>query len=52
MLLSKNKAFFELPEIRGNRSLSEEDHREVRIWTDDYSNLLPLIKMKEFTTIR
>jgi hypothetical protein len=52
MLLSKNKAFFELPEIRENRNLTQEDQPGVRIWTDDYSNLLPLIKLKEFTKIR
>jgi spermidine synthase len=52
MLLSKNKAFFELPEIRENRIITEEDQPGIRIWTDDYSNLLPLIKMKEFTKIR
>ena len=52
MLLSKNKVFFELPEIRKNNVSTPENQPDVRIWTDDYSNLLPLIKMKEFTTIQ
>jgi len=47
-----NRAFFYLPQIHGKRSLTEEDQPGVRIWADDYSDLLPLIRAKELTKIR
>jgi hypothetical protein len=52
MVLSKNEAFFDFPKIRRNAIPPPADDPELRIWTDDYSNLLPLIKRDVFTKIR
>lgn len=48
MLLSQNKAFFQIPEIKNNLEPAPEPPRHIRIWTDDYSNLIPLIRDNVF----
>ena len=45
VLLTKNSAFFSLPEAAHN--VRETEHRpDVRLWTDDYSSLLPVIRWR------
>jgi hypothetical protein len=51
ILLSKNPAFFEIPEIHKNSIPLPENDSEILVWTDDYSNLLPLIKKNVWDTI-
>jgi spermidine synthase len=46
VLLSKNRAFFQIPEIADNKDTSRETTKAVRVWTDDYSNLLPFVRME------
>jgi hypothetical protein len=52
MLLSKDQAFFQLPEIQKNTNAPSGNQPPVQIWTDDFSNLLPLLKMEVLTKIR
>jgi hypothetical protein len=43
MLLTENDAFFRQPEIaKQGRQLVENPR--VRLWTDDYSSLLPILR--------
>jgi hypothetical protein len=51
ILLSKNQAFFHIPEILNNTIPPNNDDPIIRIWSDDYSNLVPLIKTEVFTKI-
>jgi hypothetical protein len=44
ILLSKNPAFFKIPEIYENSIHLSENDSEILVWTDDHINLLPLIK--------
>jgi hypothetical protein len=43
MLLADNAGFFSLPEVAGQARQPAENPR-VRLWTDDYSSLLPIIR--------
>jgi hypothetical protein len=52
MLLSRNGGFFQIPEIAENMVISAEKDPDLRIWTDDYINLLPLIKEDVFAEIQ
>ncbi len=52
VLLSKNPQFFQLPEIAANKKALPEDMPEIRLWTDDYSNLLPYLRMEVFFRVR
>ncbi len=52
ILLSKNRSFFRLPEIvRATEPLPEETG-EIRAWTDDFSNLLQVMRMNVFFRAR
>jgi hypothetical protein len=51
-LLSKNEAFFQLPEIVLSRDGNPETGRPFRLWTDDYSNLLQVVRMNIFFRIQ
>jgi hypothetical protein len=42
MLLSADPAFFRIPEVF-NRAHRPEENTKVRLWTDDYSSLLPIL---------
>jgi len=44
MLLSKNPEIYQVPEIRESILPPTNAELKIRVWTDDYSNLLPLIK--------
>jgi hypothetical protein len=43
MLLTDNAGFFALPEVAAQARQPTENPR-VRLWTDDYSSLLPIIR--------
>jgi len=43
MLATDNSAFFALPEVAQRAKQPVEDAK-ARLWTDDYSSLLPLIR--------
>jgi hypothetical protein len=43
MLLTNNPAFFNEPEVFNHASKPTLDPK-VRIWTDDYSSLLPILR--------
>jgi hypothetical protein len=43
MLLTDNAAFFALPEVASKARQPAENPR-VRLWTDDYSSLLPILR--------
>ena len=42
MLLSSNESFFDQPAIF-NRAVQPAENPKVRLWTDDYSSLLPIL---------
>jgi SAM-dependent methyltransferase len=42
MLLSADPAFFRIPEVF-NRAHRPDENAKVRLWTDDYSSLLPIL---------
>lgn len=44
MLMSRNEGFFKLPAIANRVSPRERAGAEIRLWTDDYSNLFQLLK--------
>ena len=44
ILLSRNGAFFEVPAIAKSSLPLESDGSAIRFWTDDYANLLQIIK--------
>ena len=48
ILLSKNLAFFQIPDILENTISPPENNPNIQAWTDDYSNLVPLIKLDVF----
>ncbi len=48
VLLSKNRSFFQIPEIADRIDTSRESGNPVRVWTDDYSNLLPFVRVDVF----
>jgi len=52
VLLSKNRSFFQLPEVKDNAESIPETQGETRVWTDDYSNLLPYLRMDVFLRVR
>jgi hypothetical protein len=43
MLLSEDGAFFNQPEVF-NRAQQPHENPKVRLWTDDYSSLLPILR--------
>jgi spermidine synthase len=43
MLLSEDAAFFNQPEVF-NRAARPTENPKVRLWTDDYSSLLPILR--------
>jgi hypothetical protein len=52
ILLSRNPAFFQMPEIKSNMHGQLGEASEIRVWTDDFSNLVPLIKKDVFENIQ
>ncbi|UCH60505.1 MAG: hypothetical protein JSV61_03245 [Anaerolineales bacterium] len=52
VLLSNNKEFFRLPDIQISARKMPEEVADPRLWTDNYSNLLPLLRMGVFFRIR
>lgn len=52
VLLSYNKKFFQLPEIQNSKKEMPEEIATSRLWTDNYSNLLPFLRMGVFFRTR
>lgn len=46
MLLARDGEFFSLPPIAGAATRKRTSYDHVRLWTDDYTSLLPLIEFK------
>jgi hypothetical protein len=44
MLLSRDEEFFKLPPLAGAASSDHLKYDHLRLWTDDYTSLLPLIE--------
>jgi hypothetical protein len=44
VLLSRGQSFLEQPEIRQAGSTRTNKNTRVRMWTDDYASLLPILK--------
>ncbi len=46
MLLARDGEFFSLPPLAGAASKNRARNDHVRLWTDDYTSLLPLLEFK------
>ena len=46
MLLSRDEEFFNLPPLAGAASPNHLKYDRVRLWTDDYTSLLPLLEFE------
>ncbi|MFN8411858.1 MAG: fused MFS/spermidine synthase [Anaerolineales bacterium] len=44
MLLARDPAFFEIPAIKSRANTLNGYHTDIRLWTDDYSNLFQILK--------
>jgi hypothetical protein len=52
VLLSRNEAFFQIPDIRYNKRELPEVSESMHVWTDDYSNLLQFLRLNVSLKIR
>ena len=48
MLLSRDAEFFDLPPLAGAASPNHLNYDRVRLWTDDYTSLLPLLEFNRW----
>ena len=44
MFLAQDPAILDTPEINANTESLDNYHPEIRLWTDDYSNLFKIIR--------
>jgi SAM-dependent methyltransferase len=52
VLLSRDRSLFELPQIKDVTRPFPDTPNPIRLWTDDYSNLLQFLRMGNFYNIR